>query len=328
MIYGTPGCIPAGMTGAKRSYDQAISPPNKAARIDSEGGGWSCQRCGNHNFEGRLTCNMRNCGAPRDHAAASPIMHVQNGNPTGKGAGIKGSAVGESWMCDKCGNHNFEGRMYCNMRTCGNPGPWTCPACGNRNFAGRKVCNMKRCNQPMPLAPPGAGPLAYSAGSAPTPAMGPQMQASQAATAAQAIAMLQSSGLASIPGVAEGIQKISGAVGTVVSPPPSGSFSPIANRAAADIKEGSWVCVECGNINFPTRDACNARLCGRSRLEVDGGPPAPGADSKTRLKPGSWVCSSCQNINWPEREACGMRKCGLPRSQVDAGPPEGLADGM
>jgi len=347
------GFLPAGlMQGPKRAQDQAAGPVNKVARTDGEGGGWICEQCGNHNYEGRLVCNMRSCGAPRD-SEALPVSKIEGegggwtcercgnhnyegrvvcnmrscGAPRdpvspsaapGKGVALKGPAA-EGWMCDKCGNHNFEGRIYCNMRSCGNPGPWNCPACGNRNYAGRKVCNMKKCNQPMPPPPPGAGPHAVGG----TP-IGPQPQAVQAATAVQAIAMLQASGLTAIPGVAEGIQKImaSGAVGAAVSPSVAamGCAVPVS-KGAAEVKEGSWVCVDCGNINFPTREVCNARLCGKPRAEVDGGPPAPGADSKTRLKPGSWVCSACSNINWPEREACGMRKCGLPRSQVDAGPP-------
>merc|ERR1719356_2281144 len=70
------------------------------------------------------------------------------------------SSPGEGWTCDKCGNHNYENRMYCNKRTCGNPGPWTCPLCNNKNFAKRMTCNMKKCGAPRPPPPPNAGPLA------------------------------------------------------------------------------------------------------------------------------------------------------------------------
>jgi len=36
---------------------------------------------------------------------------------------------------------------------------------------------------------------------------------------------------------------------------------------------GSWVCVACGNINFPGRTTCNRSVCGMPRSEVDGGDP-------------------------------------------------------
>jgi len=259
-------------------------------------------------------CNMRSCGAPRDGGFA-PMG--PSAAPKGLGKGGGKAAAGEAWVCDKCGNSNFEGRIYCNMRTCGNPGPWVCPACGNKNFAGRKVCNMKKCNHPMPPPPPGAGPLATIGSVA---GFGPHRpEGAQAAQAAQALALLQASGLSDIPGVAEGIQKIQEASG--VTAPVAG---PANKGGGNEIKEGSWVCVECGNINFPTRDVCNGKMCGRPREVVDGGPPAQGTDSKTRLKPGSWVCSACNNVNWPERDSCGMRKCGRPRIEVDAGPPMGL----
>jgi len=280
-----------------------------AASPASSDGNWNCVKCGNLNFAHRAVCNMRNCGAPRDGfpaAAAAPS--------TARGGPI---APGQGWTCEKCGNLNFEGRIYCNMRSCGAPGPWTCPACNNKNFAGRMVCNMKRCGQPIPPPLAGAGPLATAgAGLA---AFGPQ--GAQAAQAAQAIALLRQAGLADVPGVAQGIQSIvaSGVVGGV-APATSGRM---VSAGAVEVKEGSWVCLACGNINFPNRDVCNARTCGRARSEVDGGSPAAGADSKTRIKPGSWVCGACNNINFPERETCGMRKCNLPRAQVDAGPAVG-----
>jgi len=253
--------------------------------------------------------------------------------PGGKGgpgkmgkAGGKGGATGEAWVCDNCGNQNFVGRVYCNMRQCGNPGPWICPACGNKNFAGRRICNSKKCNQPIPPPPAGAGPLAFSNGAGTDPGVGPASEG--ASTAAQAIAMLQSSGLANIPGVAAGIQQIveSGAMGPAAQGlsmslgPPTAA----ASKQQGEVREGSWVCIECGNINFPNRDVCNGRTCQKPRIEVDGGPPDPGATPKTRLKPGSWVCGACNNINYPDRDMCGMRRCGLPRAQVDAGPPAGL----
>jgi len=210
-------------------------------------------------------------------------------------------------MCEKCGNHNFENRIYCNMRKCGAPGPWMCPACGNKNFAGRSVCNMRSCGQPRP--PPGATGGGRPVGGA-APGGGVNQQA-----AIQALAMLQASGLSQIPGVQEGITKIVASAGVGGGRPQQQQQQP------QQCQEGSWVCMGCGNINFPTRTNCNAKMCGRPCSEVDGGPPKPGASTKSIFMPGSWVCGSCQNINWPKRETCGMRNCGKARTEVDAGPP-------
>lgn len=227
-----------------------------------------------------------------------------------------GAPAGEGWVCANCGNHNFEGRIYCNLRSCGTPGPWACPACGNKNFANRDVCNKRTCSQPRP--PPDAA----------VARMMPQSH--QQAAVAQALSLLQASGLANIPGVQAGIKSIVASTGMAVPAPtplggysPGGSITPRARPAAPKgaVMEGSWVCLGCGNINFPNRTTCNARTCGRPRLEVDGGPPKQGATDKSIFMPGSWLCAACENINWPKRETCGMTKCGKPRAEVDAGPP-------
>eukprot|EP00929_Paragymnodinium_shiwhaense_P023086 TRINITY_DN14541_c0_g1_i6.p2 TRINITY_DN14541_c0_g1~~TRINITY_DN14541_c0_g1_i6.p2 ORF type:complete len:170 (-),score=16.03 TRINITY_DN14541_c0_g1_i6:330-839(-) len=84
---------------------------------------------------------------------------------------------------------------------------------------------------------------------------------------------------------------------------------------------GSWVCLSCGNVNFPARTSCNAKSCGRSRCDVDGGPPKADADIRSVILPGSWVCTACGNINWSTRTECHKKKCGKPRAEVDGGAP-------
>jgi len=236
-----------------------------------------------------------------------------------------GLAADGSWVCGECGNQNFKGRIYCNMRKCGAPGPWTCPMCGNENFAGRAVCNKRTCGQPRPPntgAAPGAMPGMAMAAPGPCMAQGPArpQQVNQQA-ALQALALLQASGIAHLPGVAEGINKISQTVGSMGQVPGGCGGCAMGPKSSLEPKEGSWVCLACGNINYPNRTTCNAKLCQRMREEVDGGPPKDGANMKSIYMPGSWICGACQNVNWPQRESCGMRKCGKPRSEVDAGPP-------
>lgn len=315
--------------------DGAIVPMAAAPGGANRGGapppgeGWTCGKCGNHNYENRTVCNMRSCGTHRDFVPGPSSAYVGSG----KGAAVMANeamgeahrggapAPGEGWTCDKCGNQNYDNRMYCNKRSCGAPGPWTCPLCQNKNFANRMSCNMKRCGAARPPPPPNVGPLAAGLG---MPAMGPQNRGAPASQVAQAIALLQAAGVANVPGVAEGIQKIVASGVVAAAAIPNFAHQPNRGNPNTEVQEGSWVCVECGNINFPQRSTCNGRSCGKPRSEVDGGPPTPGADSKTRLKPGSWVCGACQNINWPDRETCGMRKCQMPRDQVDAGPPMGM----
>lgn len=234
----------------------------------------------------------------------APMGVKRMGVPMQSGPAIKVPRTdGEGWLCEKCGNHNFEGRAYCNLRKCGAPGPWNCGVCGNKNFATRDVCNMRNCNQPRP-PPPAGHAVAGSVGGVP----GVNQQATY-----QAIAMLQASGLGNLAGgLQDGIsQMLMGQAGLAGG----------GQKGQQHFQEGSWVCLGCGNINFPTRTNCNAKMCGRPRTEVDGGPPKPGASTKSIYMPGSWVCGACQNINWPKRESCGLRSCGRPRHEVDAGAP-------
>jgi len=222
---------------------------------------------------------------------------------------------GEGWVCGKCSNVNFENRAYCNMRKCGAPGPWSCPGCGNKNFAGRDVCNKRSCNHPRPPPPAGTGPQGQQ-----SMQMGPQGGASQQAVF-QAVSMLQASGLANLPGVQEGLHQIISATQQIGGQGGGCGHHVRQPAQQGQIMDGSWVCLGCGNINFPNRTTCNAKLCAKPRAEVDGGPPKPGASTKSIFMPGSWVCAACNNINWPKRETCGLQKCGRSRAEVDAGPP-------
>merc|ERR1712000_343218 len=104
----------------------------------------------------RELCNMRKCGAPRPAKLASismpSVVFGASGTPSRDSRGAK---FATDWICEQCGNANFETRELCNMRNCGAPrsaprealreGDWTCQKCGNNNYAFRSVCNMKTC---------------------------------------------------------------------------------------------------------------------------------------------------------------------------------------
>lgn len=194
----------------------------------------------------------------------------------------------EGWTCRKCNNFNFADREFCNMRNCQAPGPWTCPQCGNRNFADRTFCNMKKCGAMRP------GILHRAKGGANQEIV--KSLLNQLLGGARGEALL-ASGMGS-KGSSKGASK--------------GSSHP----------EGSWVCLSCANVNYPSRTTCYAKTCGRPRAEVDGGPPpSNGPSGKQDYPAGSWVCSACQNVNFPSRDSCHKNGCGLPRSQADGGPP-------
>jgi len=77
---------------------------------------------------------------------------------------------------------------------------------------------------------------------------------------------------------------------------------------------GSWECVACQNVNFPTRDKCNAKNCGQPRHLVDGGAPSyspPPPPRNSSAPEGSWTCPGCENLNYPTRTVCNKRGCGL-----------------
>merc|ERR1712228_1143260 len=78
-----------------------------------------------------------------------------------------------------------------------------------------------------------------------------------------------------------------------------------ASAMKSQAPPGSWVCVSCSNVNWPTRMECNGRNCGKPRDEVDGGP----ADTPS-APAGAWECTSCGNVNWPQRTVCNKRDCG------------------
>mmetsp|Transcript_86729 Transcript_86729/g.240564 ORF Transcript_86729/g.240564 Transcript_86729/m.240564 type:complete len:326 (-) Transcript_86729:169-1146(-) len=288
--------------GQKRGLEEALGAAaglgqaNKVGRVDTafRGKGWTCPKCGNNNHDGRQVCNMRFCQAPR------PMQ------------------LGE-WLCT-CGNVNYATRVQCGLRKCQLPRPndpqieqiissvmgqvaaaqagagavqgfegsaarivastgsrapplgsWVCLACGNVNWPTRDTCNGRACG--LPRADVDGGPY--------TPAV------------------------TALP-----------------------AAMPTVPQSQQVLPEGSWSCLACGNINWPTRETCNRRTCGRPRAEVDSGQPVPATvplvqnvPSQATPPEGSWVCIACNNINWPTRETCNKRLCGKPRAEVDGGPP-------
>lgn len=243
----------------------------------------------------------------------------------------------EEWACPKCGNNNFAGRLFCNMRKCQAPKPaerWTCPGCGNDNYEGRLFCNLRKCG----LAKPGltAADLAKATvgGLGGLGAMSVSETLQHAGVPVGSWKCL-SCGNVNYPqrAICNGQSGRCGQPRTMVDRGATGGrpllaiagnlehLAGAAKPAGGATPPGSWVCLSCQNVNYPTRSTCNGRACGRAREEVDGGPPVPGTSESRRVgggngeaPPGSWICQACQNVNWPGRESCNKRSCGLPRS--------------
>lgn len=260
---------------------------------------------------------------PMANPQLASYMAFSGGNNAGSGAKRFGDEEpgvakmpridgGDSWTC-VCGNVNYAGRDICNLRKCGKPRPleaWNCPNCGNENRAGRAFCNMRQCG----IAKPGLSAGQLAAAGMMMPGMMPQQ------------------------GMVHGGPMHGGMMqgGMVVMPPPA------PQQSAPSPPAGSWTCIQCNNVNFPTRDTCNGRSCGRPRAEVDGGPSAGSLGAVPQYMPpapsmapmhqrpavppgnhpeGSWVCGQCNNVNYPTRDTCNGKSCQKPRCEVDAGPP-------
>ena len=86
---------------------------------------WSCFKCNTHNK--RFLLNCRHCLGHR--AMCDPNMEIV--------------ARHHDWICEQCGNINFQHRKVCNWAACTSK-DWTC-TCGNVNFARRPVCNAYNC---------------------------------------------------------------------------------------------------------------------------------------------------------------------------------------
>jgi len=183
------------------------------------------------------------------------------------------------------------------------PGSWTCPACGNLNYAGRSQCNARACGRPRPKD---AGAFA---GAAVATRWDQGMPGS--------MAPIDRHAAAGMPGMMQNMM----CQPVMQQQMPSSMFGTQPPTSTPPV--GSWRCLVCDNVNWPSRDTCNGKNCGQPRHAVDGGPVGPNpAPKATRPAPeGSWICLACNNINWPQRDTCNGRNCGRPRAAVDGGAP-------
>lgn len=258
----------------------------------------------------------------------------------------------ERWICPGCGNENYEGRLFCNMRKCGAAKPGLTAADLARHPTGGGLGFVpqglgKGYARPPPAAAPMIPPPFQGAHQGAPPGSWKCLSCGNVNYPQRTQCNGQNgrcgqprSAVDGGPPILVTPQQVPPPSAPYVVPPPQPPPRPSGGGSAPP---GSWVCLACKNVNYPTRTQCNARECGRPREEVDGGapeaagdhgfdgfeaaaegmgvpqcPPArtftSGASNNNNMPPeGSWVCPACANVNWPTRTVCNKRSCGLPR---------------
>lgn len=177
-----------------------------------------------------------------------------------------------SWSCPGCGNENRPGRLFCNIRTCGLAKPGLTqrdfdsvmaplPPNGglNTHFQATQVC--------MPIVtPPHVQQMPQSV---PPPSIrGPVPPGSWMCTTCNNVNFPDRA-------VCNGRRGMCGLPRPTADVLQALQAAPQPMRAAVGGSPplGSWVCLACGNVNFPSRVVCNSRTCGKPREQVDGGAP-------------------------------------------------------
>lgn len=225
---------------------------------------WICPGCGNENYANRLFCNMRRCQQIRPGTTMQQMQQMgQGGGPAGgkgdSGKGFKGySQPPPAFAYHSLPPQNFDPRA-------GEPGSWTCE-CGNLNYAGRTVCNKRSCGRPMPAQQHWGGnpyaayayhPPAY----APSAAYVPIAPSSGSKTPPPGSWQCSACQNVNWPMRETCNAKGCGQPRELVDGGPPSSAAPM-QKQQPPAPEGSWTCAGCGNVNWPTRTACNKRNCG------------------------------------------------------------------
>lgn len=298
-------------------------------------GDWLCPSCNNHNYASKAVCNR--CGAPpaqpgglNQYGAPPPPqgMHPALQRPPAE----RGFRDGD-WRCPACQNHNYASKKVCNR--CGEPmrseflidgmaglnfggappppqiphpalrrpaaernwrdGDWMCGACQNHNYASKEACN--RCGEPMKseylidgitVLPPRPRP------SAAPPARQVHTIAYHVPPPMQPLRPLPVAPMQYGGGTYGG-----GIYGAALAPAP----------VPQGFREGDWICSQCSNHNFASKNACNR--CGGPKFLPP--PVAPVAG----FREGDWICPSCSNHNYASKAVCN--RCGGPKEVAYGG---------
>lgn len=168
------------------------------------------------------------------------------------------------------------------------PGDWLCPVCNNHNYASRDKCNGPGCDQVKPQQPhaiisPTDGGYGGAAHSVQVPAMQYQQQQQhyrQHPYMQQYQPQMQ--------------QRVQQQQHMQQQPQYSGGNKPPLPQK----RVGDWVCPQCSNHNYASREKCNGPGCEQMKVDC--------------LR---WVCPHCNNDNYPQRAVCNQPGCQQPRPE-------------
>jgi len=89
---------------------------------------------------------------------------------------------------------------------------------------------------------------------------------------------------------------------------PAGAAAP--KSAGRDVRMGDWMCPQCGNHNFASKEACNK--CGAPKTEA--AVQGAAAQAARNMRVGDWMCPGCGNHNYASKDACS--KCGTLKTEA------------
>lgn len=106
----------------------------------------------------------------------------------------------------------------------------------------------------------------------------------------------------------------------------------------AAARPGDWICPQCNNHNYASREICNAPGCAQPKVNYELAPHEAahiqlagtipfethhgggGKSSIINARPGDWICPICQNHNYASREICNAPGCAQPKVNYEMAP--------
>ena len=80
-------------------------------------------------------------------------------------------------------------------------------------------------------------------------------------------------------------------------------------------KKGGWVCSQCNNYNYNTRNKCNRCHAGRNAKKNKKNSDINSGSTQFNERVGDWKCSNCNNLNFSFRTVCN--RCQLSKEDSD-----------